>query len=299
MISEADFVALPRTDVVRFTPQTIIYAAAGTRRQAALAGIDAGGEEYPRWSRLQMLAACQLLFDHGVRHIFTLLAGPGQFQEVGNYGERLLAWLAWGVAGEEALADFRRLGWRVRLLCGDDLPQLHAARTQLERLGGDAARTLWLQVVSHVDAPWQWVLEAANRSQARTRQAAVRALYGEDVPLASLYLAFGKPVVAPELIPPLLAGAVQCYWTQRPGYSLTELELRRILYDYAFTRATWRADKTGRAEQVLEHAEAWRRGPLLGIGTRLGPFWYPEPFVMPAECRDGSGVVGRAEAEGL
>jgi hypothetical protein len=288
MISEAEFAAVPRAEVARFAPPTVIYAAAGTRRQAALAGVDADGDEYPKWSRTQMLTACQLLFEHGVHHIFTLLAGPGQFLEVGRYRNRLLDWLAEGVAGETALADFQRLGWRVRLLCGHELVELQGAQARLARLDGDPGRTLWLQVVPDAEAPWNWVLEAVHRCHARTRQEAIRALYGEDVPLATLYLAFGKPVVAPELLPPLLAGAVQCYWTQRPGYSLAEHDLRRVLYDYAFTRATWRADKTGRADQALAHAEAWRRGPILGIGMRLGPFWYPEPCAGPPSPADGA-----------
>ena len=63
-----------------------------------------------------MIACFELFFRFGVRHIFNTLIRPNQFAEVGRYRERLLDWLDWGVAGPEALADYARLGWRVRLL---------------------------------------------------------------------------------------------------------------------------------------------------------------------------------------
>jgi len=71
---------------------------------------------------------------------------------------------------------------------------------------------------------------------------------------------------------------LQCYWSQRPGFRLDERQLRRILYDYAYTRRTWREDKTGRAEKALAHRSVWERGPTIGLGVRLGPFWYPAPI---------------------
>ena len=27
--------------------------------------------------------------------------------------------------------------------------------------------------------------------------------------------------------------------------------------------------------------QVWEQGPILGLGTRVGPFWYPEPFLPP------------------
>lgn len=282
MMTEEEFLAAPREEVKRVAPQAMVYAAAGTRRQAALAGVDVDGEAYPAWARLRMLEACQLLFDHGVQHIFTLLAGPSQFREVGNYRKRLLDWIAWGTGSEEALADFRSRNWQVRLCCGEELPQLAGIQERLLALRGDPQTTLWFQVIADAEAPWRWVLDATGRCQARTRPQAIRALYGEEVPPVTLFLGFGKPVISPELLPPLLAGAVQCYWSQRPGYSLTEGELRRLLYDFAFTRTTWHADKTGRAQTAGLHAAAWENGPLLGLGMAMGPFWYPRASAQPA-----------------
>ena len=214
------------------------------------------------------------------------MAAPGQFAEVGRYRDRLLAWIEWGLTGPEATADFVRLGWRVRLLA-DESPAMTNIRRKLGELPQPAtAPTLWFLVVPDAEAPWRWIFDAVLRTGARTQPEAIRALYGEDVPLVTLYLSFGKPTLAPFLVPPLLAGVVQCYWTQRPGYALTDLEWRQILYDYAYLRPTWTADKTGRAEEILTNRTVWEQGPILGLGTRVGPFWYPQPF-LPSTALPG------------
>lgn len=281
-----EFLAAPHAEIARIAPSTVVYAASGTRRQAALAGINPQSDAYARWSHTLALDAVQMTFDHGVRHVFTLLAGPGQFHEVGAYRARLLDWIEWGIASDETMAAFRQRGWSARLLCDDSIPQLVRARQRLATLHGPV--TIWFQVIPDAEAPWRWLLDATHRSGARTRCELVQALYGEPVPLVSLYLAFGKPVIAPELLPPLLVDTVQCYWSQRPGYSLTQDELRRILYDYAYLRPTWQADKTGRAEEALVYADVWNNGAVLGLGQRLGPFWYPLPFAAPHPATDNA-----------
>ena len=277
-----EFLAAPLAEIMRVAPSSMVYAASGTRRQAALAGIDSSSNAYAQWSHMQALNAVDLLFAHGVLHVFTLLAGPGQFHEVGAYRAHLLDWIEWGLASQEALAEFRNRGWSARLLCDEGIPQLDRTRQRLATLTGPV--TVWFQVIPDSEAPWRWLLDAAHRSKARTRAELAQALYGEEVPPVKLYLAFGKPVIAPELLPPLLADTVQCYWSQRPGYALATEELRRILYDYAYLRPTWQADKTGRAEEALAHADVWRNGSILGLGQRLGPFWYPLPFAAPTPC---------------
>ncbi|MFY0538084.1 hypothetical protein [Nannocystis pusilla] len=74
---------------------------------------------------------------------------------------------------------------------------------------------------------------------------------------------------------------MDAYWTQRPGYRIDEREFRTILYDHLHVRRTWREDKTGRDEAAKETRRAWEEGPTLGLGARLGPFWYPSPTREP------------------
>jgi hypothetical protein len=271
------FLNAPLAEVASLAPATMIFAAGGTRRSAALAGVSLESDEYVHWTYSRMNACFALIFRHGVRHLFTFAIVSSQLNEItGVYRERLLEWVAWGLAGPQALADYRRLGWRVRLLGSEQLPALApVAERLLAETAETSPHTLWWCVVPAPELQWQSLLATAQAAQARSQKEAIRALYGEDIPLASLYLAFGKPLVTPSLFPPLLVGEMHCYWSQRPGYTLTEREFRTILYDYAYLRHTWQTDKSGRAEAAVEHREAWEQGPILGLGTLLGPFWYP------------------------
>ena len=262
--------------IASVAPSCMVYAPAGTRRQAALAGLRVDSEQYAQWSRTQMIAACNLLFAHGVKHIFTILATPGQFREVGHYRERLIDWIDWGVAGPEALADYCELGWNVRLIGAHEIDDLAGAVERVRNLPrADDEKTLWCWVIPDADASWRWMRSAICLA-GRTRQEAIRWMYGQDVPAAGLFLGFGKPVVTDYLFPPLLSDNIQCYWTQRPGYALTQRELRTVLYDYTYLRPTWQADKTLRAEHVMTQRDVWESGLILGVGRRFGPFWYPE-----------------------
>ncbi|MEO7908936.1 MAG: hypothetical protein ABIV47_04745 [Roseiflexaceae bacterium] len=270
------FLESPADQVAKVAPETLIYTTGGTRRSAALAGISPESDEYARWTRERMIACFDLFFRFGVRHIFNTLIRPNQFAEVGRYRERLLDWLDWGVAGPEALADYARLGWRVRLIGTMSIPELRAIAERLRAATPEqSTTTVWYHVISEPDEPWQWLLAAAQQAQARTQLEAIRALYGEDIPLAKLYLSFGKPIFVADLLPPLLAGDVQSYWIQRPGYLLDEQLLRRILYDYAYLRPTWTHDKSARYNDVEAQRSLWEQAPTLGLGQRVGAFWHP------------------------
>jgi hypothetical protein len=82
-------------------------------------------------------------------------------------------------------------------------------------------------------------------------------------------------MIGADLMPLLVADEVQCYWTQRPGFAQGERTIREIFYDYAYTRHTWRQDKSTRYAGVLEQREIWESAPVLGVGQRVGAFWYP------------------------
>jgi hypothetical protein len=270
------FLDAPADHVARVAPATVIFAPGGTRRSAVLAGISPQSDEYAHWTRERMVKCSELFFELGVRHLFMSVMRPPQLAEVGRYRDRLLDWLDWGLAGPEAIADYARLGWRVRLLGADGLGQLGTAAERLRQtMPGTATPTLWYYVVPEAESPWQWVRTALSQTEGNTTADVIRALYGEDLPLATLYLAFGKPMFVPDLLPPLLSGDVQCYWTQRPGYELDERTLRRIIYDYAYLRPTWTRDKSSRYTDVEAQRSLWEQAPMLGLGRRVGPFWYP------------------------
>lgn len=276
--SRDDFLAAARADVAQIAPETLIFSAGGTRRHAVFEGISPESEEFFRWSQRHIIDCLDLMFQHGVQHIFSFTASPNQFRETTpGYRDRLMAWIEQGTAGDDMLAEYKRRGWRVRLCGSEDLPQLEAAAERLIAETPDTnEHTLWWLVVPDSEAPWRRVLSAVLASEAGTRDDASRAVYGEVIPPATLFLSYGKPLVSPTLAPPLICGYMQCYWLQRSSYALDERQFREILYDYAYLRQTWQEDKTGRAEKAVEHRSVWEHGPTLGLGKRLGPFWYPQ-----------------------
>lgn len=279
-----EFLNAPAVDVAKHAPKTMFWVAEGTRRGAALAGIDPLSEEYPRWSLLRLIDCVDVLFTHGVRHVFTPFLTPSHFSEqTPRYRERLFDWVALLVRDQDVRAELIRRGWQLRLVGGESLPELRETSARLAEIEGQANHTLWMTVVAEDGASWDELLAAAHRTGAQNRSQLIRALYGEDIPLATLLLSFGKPVVSMDQLLPALVGKMDCYWTQRPGYQLTQRDLRTVLYDAAFVRRTWHSDKTGRAERAMDYRAAWERGPTLGLGQRLGPHWYPQAVEIPTD----------------
>lgn len=276
-----EFLRSPVETIAAVMPATVIFASGGTRRSAALAGIELG-DEFARWNRQRMLAVCQLFFQHGVQHLVLPMGSPKMFAEQGLYGQRLRQWLTWGLAGPESAAFYEQANWQVRLIvAGETIPELaEAAVTLIEKTGQASGPYLWYVIMPDFSQMWQWLAQAFING-ARSRAEAVRLLYGEDIPLASLLISFGKPLISLDVLPPFLYEEIQCYWMQQPSYDLDETSLRTILYDCVYLRSTWRQDKTGRAEEVVAYRQAWEKGPIIGLGRRLGPFWYPAPWGMP------------------
>lgn len=276
-----EFLAAPAATVAQVAPVTIIFASGGTRRSAALAGIELG-DAFAHWNLQRLWAACQLFFQHGCQHLVLPIGSPKMFAEGGVYGQQLLQWISWGLSGEQAVAFYKRANWQVRIIvAGEPIPELEkAAATLIEETGHASGPYLWFVITPDFHQMWRWLAQAFANG-AGNHLEAIKALYGYDIPPASLLISFGKPLISLDVLPPLLYEEVQCYWTQQPSYDLDETTLRTILYDYLYLRPTWRQDKTGRAEEAVAYREAWEKGPVIGLGMRLGSFWYPSPFELP------------------
>nr|MBC8504341.1 hypothetical protein [Chloroflexota bacterium] len=201
-----DFLSDSSEHIRKYAPETFIYAASGTRRAAVLAGVPDEGDELAIWSRGELFRNIELIFVHGVRHLFMPMLGPSQFREsTGNYHEYLWNWFVEGISGPKAIDRYQSSGWRVRIACGDFIPQVKEMSEKLisETTKNDA-HTLWCYAVPDFSLPWEWLLEAAKRGNASTYQEAVNALYGENIPPASIYLSTVKPLVSSLQLPPLL-----------------------------------------------------------------------------------------------
>ena len=276
--SISEFLALSDREIAQYAPETVVLGAGGTRRRAVLAGIDPTSEEYPAWTRLQMVALLDLLFQHGVKHIFTAVMVDGNFlEETEGYREHLYRWIDWGIGGEEALNEYQERGWQARLIGAEFVPALQATANRLKQSTPKRkSKCVWFTITPSSEVAWDLVFQRAMAKKAYTYRDAIRAIYGQDIPVDnSLLLDFGKPQVFTSTVPPLLICKMHCYWRQHLGYDLDVNTLRHIFYDFAFNRRTWMTDKSGRADAVHEFEDAYTEPPVVGMGTRLGPFWYP------------------------
>lgn len=261
--------------IAPLVPASVMYLPGGTRRQAALAGIQVDSEEYPQWSRTKMMDSFHTLFRHGFRHVLTTCLQPTQMGEVGHYRTNVMRWMEWGLAGPEALDEYKTAGWRVRLIGVDEVDELAKTRQRLiDHTDEHAERTLWYVGATTGEDHWLAMIKAAQG--ASSRGDVIRNLYGEDIPAAKLCVSFGKPVIDAGILPLLLTDDTQAYWTQQPGYALTDAVVRSILYDMVYHRNTWIAEKSPRYLHMEEYAQHTQRNAVLGLGQRLGSFWYPE-----------------------
>ncbi len=234
-----------------------------------------------------------MVLAHGVQHVISpVLVHSHEHEATPGYTDQLLTWVHWAMVMDGAAEEYARRGWRVRLIGAESWPDLKEVDAYVRHVtAGNSGPTVWFSVVSQVEAHWELMLRLARRYGASTREELVRLVYGEDVPPATLYIGTGKPQVAQSVVPPLLLGKLECYWSQHLGYDLDERRLRTILYDFAYVRCPMQMDKSGRAEQVLAYEDAWGEPPVMGMGMRLGPFWYPAPLEMPLPADEAARVT--------
>lgn len=276
MLTIQEFLDYPIERIRPLAPETVAYAASGTRRSAVRAGISLRDDDYARWNHVQMIRSCEIIFDHGVKDIITILATPDQFREHGFYGERLLHWIEWGVVSSQAREEFAKRGWNVRIISDPSVPRLLELDTVLRTQNdGSNVHTLWCVAINDVAAQWSNVLQSVIDARATTHEDAICAAYHANLAPVDLFLGFGKPIVADPLVPPLLAGDMNCYWSQKPGYSLDNKEWRSILYDYRYQRPVHEIDRQRRAEQVVNGRDDWDQTAILGLGEREGSYWRP------------------------
>lgn len=276
--TQEEFLAAPHEVIAAIAPRSMVYAPGGTRRSAAFAGIEPGSERYLRWLSEQMLPCLETIFRYGVNHVFMPFIMLGHVNEANaDIAKEVVIPAARLATDPYLLTSFRDRGWRLRLTtCAyHELLQPYMQRLH-EGTATDSRHTLWGTMVPSHSLWWSNLLALARMQQIESHDDAIRALYGESIPPITLCLSFGKPMVSPDLFPPLLMGSVQCYWSQQIGYSLTDQQFRKVLYDAVYLRKTWQKDKAMRAKEAQDDQTIWEQEVVLGLGKRLGPFWYPE-----------------------
>jgi hypothetical protein len=277
MPTKAEFLAAPVETVAVVAPRSMVYAPGGTRRSAAFAGIEPWSAEYLRVGQDKYIECLEVIFRYGVEHAFTPAVMVGHANEVEDIEGQLIVPLARFVTNGRLLDACRQHGWRVRIASSAYREVLKPYMDILEeKTPANATHTWWMTFTPSYESWWSTLIALAKSEQVSTRSEAIRVMYGEEIPPITLCISFGKLMVSPDLFPPLLMDNVQCYWSQQAGSSLTDQQFRKILYDYAYLRQTWRKDKSARAKEARAEQETWEQEMIIGLGKRLGPFWYPD-----------------------
>jgi hypothetical protein len=287
-LSLEDFLVATAEEVASVAPKTIMFAAGGTRREAVLNGVSIQDPQaYAEFGVRQFTDTAERLFKLGVKHIFAVTVHSKQLNESGAYRDYVIKMTIDGL-GNLALPYYKRLGCRVRLVGHEEVPELVPLADILRaQTDGASTHTIWWLATASSSSVWERTREAMQGASSQTE--AIRRYFGEAVPPADIFLSFGKFFISPEILPPLLIGdETHCYFYQRPGYYLSEAELRTVFYDYAYARHTWMPDKTPRYAEVEGQRDLWEGGEILGLGQRVGSFWYPR-VPEPATTNESRG----------
>lgn len=282
MIDFDQFCDLPAEEIAEFAPKSMIFAAGGTRRAAKLAGID-DQREYVKWSSQQLIECFALFANYGLEQIITHAIVPTQWMEVTpDYREKLVDWVTWILTSEDTIAEYKRRGWRACLIGADYIPALSPVAEKLSQhfSKNDYALTVYYLATPRYDSHWRGMAKVLQRGW-RSQDELILAQYHEAISPVELYVGYGKPVFSPAVCPPAIGAfeGIHGYWLQKPGYVTDQRSVLAILYDYAVTRRTWMRDKSNRTEKVLAHRDEFSQKMILGLGKRLGPFWYPHSIV--------------------
>jgi len=140
-----------------------------------------------------------------------------------------------------------------------------------------------LMIGLFADAPYRTLTRlsidfARERGYPPSRQELIEAYYGLPIPDLGLYLGFAQPALFD--VPLLATGQEDLYATLTPSPTLTEKQLREILYDHLVTRRVPEADYEALSEEALEGLAEYNErfhGATLGVG-RIDPLtgmWIP------------------------
>lgn len=276
------FLTAPEETVAAVAPATVMFAAGGTRRDAVLHGlaVDRYSAALAHFSIQRFTDTAGRFFRLGVKNFIAITIRSSQLEERGPYRDFIIAG-ARETIGRLGYPLYRQLGCRVRLLGYEEIPELAELAAEMDaETGQNGPHTIWWLITRSNTAAWQQVLTAAQG--AHDFATVSQRIFGCPVPPVELFVSFGKPFVSPEIMPLALFGTdTHCYFYQRPGYYLSEVEVRSIIYDFAYLRQTWVADKTSRYSDVPDQRHIWLRSHILGLGQRIGPFWYPAVPVAP------------------
>jgi hypothetical protein len=140
-----------------------------------------------------------------------------------------------------------------------------------------------LMIGLFADAPYRTLIGlsvdfARERGHPPSREELIEAYYGLPISDLGLYLGFAQPALFD--VPLLATGQEDLYATLTPSPTLTEKQLREILYDHLVTRRVPETDYDTLSDEALERLAEYNgrfHGATLGVG-RIDPLtgmWTP------------------------
>jgi hypothetical protein len=274
-----DFLKLPTEEIKQYVPKTLVWAAGGTRRAAALA--DVPSDEYYKWGFKHQFRVASMYLKYGIQDVFMPILGPSQIREVGEYREKLLGAYE-ALCSENCMQLYKQLNARVRFLGMENMPESFQVKAkEVEETSKDFGnQTLWWVFIINNENELE--LQAYNKlimegGQLNDIKECIKSFYGTNVEPADIFIGFSK-FHNGYWIPPFLGAKTALYWTDFPSYTMEEEDFKKILWDYAFSRKTWSQDKSHRYDTIKESElpERHEQKYIWGVGKHLGNFWYQD-----------------------
>src|SRR5215207_873963 len=240
----------------------------------------------------------RLVFDHGVSAILAPSFGAETLKRGEAYTRYALSGLL-QLADDEVYQEMINSGVRVRfygnyeetLVAPYYLPILEAcARLTNATASGDGPLLL---IGLFADDPYPTIARlcvefAERKGRPPDRKELIEAYYGLPVPDLSLYIGFAQPEMFD--VPLVTTGLEHLYVTLNPSPSLTERQLREILYDHLITRRAPPVDydalSPGAVLELVKYAHCYA-GKTLGIGRidALTGTWSPLLPKLTDDCQ--------------
>lgn len=283
-------------------PRTIVFAAGGTTRWFILNYLDGWPKDMSYWQEYltqggrQFLKAAQMFFDHGVRTLFTHAIVPGQLGKSKGY---LPLALSAGMEKIASSADFlsfyQEYGVRVhffgnycQVLKGSAHESTLAHFDEIEAQTQANNRHLLYWGFNSEHDQMTPILDLAvqyyrDHGRSPSQEEIITLHYKEPIDPIDIYIGFNRPKTS-DLIPPLLEGQTDLYFTVGLSFDLSQIQFRSILYDHLFARQGRHRDYGELSENVFSEMQAFYRlnqNNVIGLGQRYDPgaIWHAMPQV--------------------
>jgi hypothetical protein len=290
-------------EIARERVKTVVFAAGGTVRWLILNYLDGWPTDMSYWQGYlkhggqRFVEIVRTFFDHGVHTLFTHAIVPGQLEGKGT-GYMPLA-LTSGMERLAASPEFLRFyeEYKVRVRFFGNYRQVlegsqyESALARFDEVAertrtNDRHRLFWGfnseqdQLSPIFDLAVQYY---RDHGRAPSREEVVELYYGEPVEPVDIFVSFNRPRTA-ALMPPLLEGRADLYFTVGLSFDFSQPQLRSILYDHLYARRGWHRDYRELSDRAFSEMQAFYRmnqGGVIGIGRRYQPgnIWHPMPQI--------------------